>query len=450
MKSTRNRTWLIIATASATLASCGGEDGKSSTVQNRAPVFISSATVVVEDDTSGVVYTASATDPDLDRLSYNIVGGDDAADFRITSDGKLSFYEPANFEAPADQNSDNVYDLVLQASDGAAGTLLRLSVSVQDSLVPTESIPSWVSLGSAPWQGRDSAGEATFNGRSWLLGGWVSSFEPALRDVWSTTDGIAWRRDVVEAPWSHSDLSMTVAFAGRLWIMGGYDKGRLADATASNEVWSSQDGVQWTSEGVAPWSARLGSGITIHNGEMWLLGGVERYFDGTDQSLKNDVWASSDGKNWRLVTGNAPWSPRAYHNVLTFGGRIYVFGGGNYAPAFAQTNDVWSSADGLTWRRETALAEWAPRIWASAVAYGDRMWLLGGYSRSQPGNPESGVNLNDVWTSVDGARWTRMQSAETWSPRHEMSVWVNNDRIYLGGGFDGNALRSDVWSLSAR
>lgn len=429
-------------------ASCGGDDSKSSEVQNQAPQFTSTNKVRVDDDTAGVIYAASASDPDNDRLTYSVIGGVDGGAFRITGDGQLSFHEPANYEAPADQNRDNVYHLKLQVSDGRAAQALDLEVNVQNTPVPTENLPPWTLLGQALWQGRDSAGEATLNGRKWIMGGWVSSFEPALRDVWSSTDGYTWRRDLIQAPWTHSDLPMSIAFNGRLWMMGGYDQGRLPGATASSQVWSSPDGIDWTAHADAPWSARLGSAVVIHQEKMWIIGGLERYFDGSDESLRNDVWTSTDGEDWTLVLRNAPWSPRAFHNAVSLNGRIYVFGGGNYVPSFAQSNDVWSSADGASWRRETALAEWPPRIWASATVHAGRMWLLGGYSRGDGKDPETVANLNDVWTSTDGARWTLMQSPEIWSPRHEMSVWVSNNRIYLGAGYDGNKLQNDVWSLS--
>ena len=42
---------------------------------------------------------------------------------------------------------------------------------------------------------------------------------------------------------------------------------------------------------------------------MWILGGLERYFDGTPEHLRNDVWFSEDGKNWTLATADAGWAP---------------------------------------------------------------------------------------------------------------------------------------------
>ena len=128
---------------------------------------------------------------------------------------------------------------------------------------------------------------------------------------------------------------------------------------------------------------------------MWLLGGIESYYFGDQRSVKNDVWSSTDGKEWRQETAAAPWAPRAYHQAVSLNDRLYVFGGGNYVPRHFAKNDVWSSADGKEWREETAAAPWAARLWFSAVVYRGRMWVLGGWSKDKD-------NHGDVWHSADG------------------------------------------------
>jgi hypothetical protein len=437
--------------ASLVLGSCGGGGGGSSppppAPANSAPAFTSAAAANADDDVGGVFYTAAASDANGDALTFSRAGGTDEAAFQVAANGAVSFVQAPNFEAPVDANRDNVYLVRIAVSDGQTSSVLDLTVTVRDTAVPTVQVPNWTALGAAPWQPRDSAGELVLNNRLWILGGWVDSFAPALRDVWSSPDGVAWVNTLAQAPWEHSDLAMTIAFNGRMWIMGGYDLGRLPGATASNRVWSSADGVTWADEGAAAWSPRLAAGIVEFQGRIWILGGIERYFDGTPASLRNDVWSSVDGRNWTLATANAGWSPRAFHSAVVLNGRIYVFGGGNYTPGTILNNDVWSSADGVNWRQETARAEWAPRIWASAVVYRGRIWLLGGHTRDESGATVTSANFNDVWTSTDGALWTRNQSAAIWNPRHEMSAYVFNDRIFIAGGFDGSVLHNDVWSL---
>jgi hypothetical protein len=171
--------------------------------------------------------------------------------------------------------------------------------------------PDWVrATEKAPWRPRDSCGEVVLNGRMWLIGGWFQSFEDPPRDVWSSADGADWKLEARAIDYKHTDLPMTLAFKGRMWIMGGWHGGRLKHASATNEVWSSADGVTWRQETkAAGWSPRLAAAAVVFKDKMWVLGGVQKYYFGDDSDLRSDVWSSADGKTWTQVTEKAPWSP---------------------------------------------------------------------------------------------------------------------------------------------
>ena len=302
--------------------------------------------------------------------------------------------------------------------------------------------PDWVRVSSgAEWQPRDSQGECVYGDRIWIMGGWFDSYSAPPRDVWSSPDGESWTRVTADAPWLHSDLSMSIAFKDRIWMMGGWYNGRLPGHSASNQVWSSTDGANWTqATAEAGWSPRLAAALVEFQGKMWLLGGTENYYFGDETSVKNDVWSSVDGKTWKLETGDAPWSPRAYHQAVVLNDRIYLFGGGNYVPEYYAYNDLWSSADGVHWRKENAAAPWAPRLWFSAAVYRDRMWVVGGWHN----NPST--NLGDVWFSRDGKHWKQLESKVAWKARHEHSTFVFQDKLWVAGGH-ARPLTNDVWSL---
>jgi Peptidase M10 serralysin C terminal/Cadherin domain/Bacterial pre-peptidase C-terminal domain len=98
-----------------------------------SPVFTSATTDAVDEDTAGSFYTATATDADGDTLTYSISGGADQALFQIdATTGALSFITPPDFENPADADTDNVYELVLQVSDGTVSTGQNLTVTVNN------------------------------------------------------------------------------------------------------------------------------------------------------------------------------------------------------------------------------------------------------------------------------------------------------------------------------
>ncbi|KZN20337.1 type I secretion protein [Pseudomonas fluorescens] len=90
------------------------------------------ASVSVAENTTAVT-TVVATDVDLpaQTLSYSIVGGADAAKFSIVSGtGALSFISAPNFEAPTDSGTNNVYDVIVRASDGTLFDDQAIAVTV--------------------------------------------------------------------------------------------------------------------------------------------------------------------------------------------------------------------------------------------------------------------------------------------------------------------------------
>jgi len=102
-----------------------------------APVITSdgggaSANLNINENTSAVT-TVTATDVDGDPVSYRIAGGADAAHFQIDSGtGVLSFVSAPDFDAPTDAGGNNVYDVVVEVSDGISVDAQTISVTVGD------------------------------------------------------------------------------------------------------------------------------------------------------------------------------------------------------------------------------------------------------------------------------------------------------------------------------
>ncbi len=94
---------------------------------NDVPVITSNgggatANVTLAENTTAVT-TVTSTDVDGGAPSYSIFGGADAARFAIDgSTGALSFSTAPDYDAPADAGGDNVYDVIVRASDGTGGT----------------------------------------------------------------------------------------------------------------------------------------------------------------------------------------------------------------------------------------------------------------------------------------------------------------------------------------
>ena len=117
-------------------------------VQNPvAPVFTSDASAGVAENQT-VAYEAQATDEDSDTLSYSL-SGTDAALFTIDpATGVVSFITAPDFEDPDDANGDNVYDIIVTATDGANDTTQPVAITVTNvyDLVPLFSLFSLSAL----------------------------------------------------------------------------------------------------------------------------------------------------------------------------------------------------------------------------------------------------------------------------------------------------------------
>ena len=291
---------------------------------------------------------------------------------------------------------------------------------------------------AAPWTPRDSMGHVVYDGKMWILGGFIPQ---RVNDVWSSSNGKTWTEATSEAPWAVRNLPNCVVFDDKMWIMAGgsYVDNQIGnDQIAYNDVWSSTDGANWElATDNAAWSPRSAATVIVFDDRMWIMGGMAW---GNGRQPSHDVWCSDNGKDWTLATDYAPWCARSMQTSVVFDGKMWVIGGGVYdesvyANSPINFQDVWCSTDGVDWQEITGGAAWPPRRFHRSVVFDDRIWVIGG---SHYGN------RRDVWHSTDGADWQREGEAE-WSVRHEPGALVFDDRIWIIGGF-GKTLYNDVWS----
>ena len=118
------------------LTSCGGGGGSPAPgpvppVANLAPVIGGSQAVDLLEGLQ-LSETYSFSDPENDSITTSL-SGDDAALMALSSDGNLTFSQIPDFEAAADINADNVYDVNIVASDGANETSYAISITVANA-----------------------------------------------------------------------------------------------------------------------------------------------------------------------------------------------------------------------------------------------------------------------------------------------------------------------------
>jgi hypothetical protein len=316
----------------------------------------------------------------------------------------------------------------------------------------------WVLVNkAAAFAPRDGAGALTYKGKMWFLGGWNPGDKknfPRIcnNEVWSSADGKAW--DLVKPntfldakfdaakDWEGRHTAGYVVHKDRMWIVGG----DVNQGHYHNDVWNSDDGKTWTQTNAGkpvPWGPRALHYTVAFGDKIWVMGGqTVPPIAKEAEAFYRDVWNSADGVTWTQVTPKEPfWSQRGMiGGSVVLNGRMWVLGGGTYdtpkSPERKFFNDVWSSADGVSWTCHTEEAPWHARQYHDVIAFDDRMWVLEGYHKD-------GGNRKDVWYSSDGLNWYEVPNTP-WAPRHAASVYVHDGALWMVAG---NNMQSDVWKL---
>ena len=95
------------------------------------PVVSGNAAVDYAENGTGMVAAYAATDPENGGIAWSL-SGNDADDFEISGAGMLTFMSPPDFESPTDANADNMYSVMVVASDGTNDGAMGVTVTVTD------------------------------------------------------------------------------------------------------------------------------------------------------------------------------------------------------------------------------------------------------------------------------------------------------------------------------
>lgn len=281
-----------------------------------------------------------------------------------------------------------------------------------------------------------------FDNKLWLFGGvGIAQETPrttftSLNDAWVSENGRSWTQKTTNAPARSGQA--TVECNGKLWLIGGYAS---SWGTYKNDVWCSTDGVSWTCvTDSAAFSPRIYHCCVAFNNKMWVIGGLTRISQsgGIITSHCNDVWSSADGITWEKAAGTASFPPRCYHASLAYDDKLWVIGGRD--SLYNPINDVWYSSDGAAWTEATADADFSPRQGHTGLVYGNKLWVIGGYGF------DASDLAKDIWNSTDGAVWKQVTDSTCFIARAFHSSVVFHNRMWVIAGMTGNAtLANDVW-----
>lgn len=268
----------------------------------------------------------------------------------------------------------------------------------------------------------DGSAILSFKGKLWLIGGWWPYPYKVIREV---VDG-------VERIRRHPDGS--IHFDQSDFYTQGFIK------RTTNAVWCSSDGIIWHNvkpdtyntdafNSTTDWAGRHAFGCVVFQNRMWIIGGdtqhigldlpspltSENYSESSpviqDASAQNDIWSSADGITWSKE-GNLPFvhqdmsmSTRHIHSVLVFNNAMWLIGGlSDNGTTFL--NDVWKSTNGKTWTCVLANMPNPPGVEEGSMG----RWsprVTNGHTVVHKNRMWilGGAGYNDVWSSADGVNW---------------------------------------------
>jgi hypothetical protein len=171
-------------------------------------------------------------------------------------------------------------------------------------------------------------GSAYHNGAFYLIGGQKDQFISSGKydNVLRSTDNCVSFQQIATTPFTGGNLwGSCVSYKGRIWkICGGiYDDTSINNRTYPKEIYSSSDGITWVYEGIFPGSGRQYHQTIVWKDKIWVIGG----FFSTPNDNLGDTWYSSNGIDWKQLTGSKITDLHALTAWIASTGSIHTFGG---------------------------------------------------------------------------------------------------------------------------
>jgi hypothetical protein len=237
-----------------------------------------------------------------------------------------------------------------------------------------------------------------------------------------------------------------VSFNNELYIIGGYDGSYL------NDVWKSSDGKNWnrilSANGTGStnqFSPRSGHACAVFNEKIWLTGGMA-----SDTIYHDDVWSSADGENWTKENAAAEYYQRAFHNLQVFDGKLWIIAGETIDSSqnTVLLDDCWNSTDGINWVQRSDIVSFFPRKHAGSGVIDDKLWVWGGYGKNSSMQTQA---LNDSWYTTNGDVWTLARENCDFSARLGMATTAFSNKIWMLGGTDNISISNsnyldEIWT----
>jgi len=185
-------------------------------------------------------------------------------------------------------------------------------------------------------------GATYHNGAFYIVGGQVSRYiiDGEYNNVLRSTDNCVSFQEIATTPFPGGNLWGAVAsFKGKMWkVCGGFydDVPPLSARTYPREIYSSNDGITWTYEGMFPGQGRQYHQTIVWKDLLWVIGGVNTTNSPNTINLR-DTWYSPNGVDWTQLPIGTFVGLHAHTCWIGADGNLHSFGGSTN-PGTTETN----------------------------------------------------------------------------------------------------------------
>lgn len=253
------------------------------------------------------------------------------------------------------------------------------------------------------------------------FGGWAVP-EESYNDVYRSSGNLTSWEKLPDAPWHGRHVYGIANMNGFTYIVGGDNLHNVFD------VWRTSDGKKWRLLSTNILENRIYYGCTVHKGYIYIVGG----------SGYNDVWRSRDGITWEQVTDSVPFLKGECFagSLASFNGRLWMICGGTNGYGQGEIRkEVWSSADGKEWKQEKDFGG-SKRYYTDVCVWDNKLWVIGGY------NFQEG-NIRSIWYMKPDGNWKEYIAPNDYIGRHATAVALYNNSLVITCGNYNN----DCWVI---
>lgn len=336
----------------------------------------------------------------------------------------------------------------------------------------------------AQWPVRLDFAAVGYKSKLWIFGGYnpgARKGDPYYEDVWSSADGSNWKMVADSAPWKgrrgHTVTVFDDGTGEAMFLAGGFSVDETTGYRRyNNDVWKSTDGKTWdlVKERTYPlrdspvdWFPRMNHAmVRMTNGGidyLYLIGGSSMMESGNirySMTYFNDVWRSSDGKNWEdmnsedygIRAGHAATVEPATGKIFIQGGYHGIIFGNEYNQNMPGPNWhlLWSSTDGQHWFAEHTYSDFK----ASCLFRAEHQMAFRNKTLyTFPGCSNSPLYFNfaltenvTIWKREAPFSWLLDSEGTDTGARYSYALVEFDNKIWiLGGDTDKRGPANDVW-----